>query len=122
MGTKLIVALNSDASVKQLKGPTRPVEDELTRAAALEFSFLLSIPTMAAATGYDLLKFLKPSGGAPGGAATSDSGPTLFEALQPQLGLRLRASHTQDQRAARLVPVGALPDPRLPLEGGREPI
>lgn len=31
----------------------------LTRAAALEFSFLLSIPTMAAATGYDLLKFLK---------------------------------------------------------------
>lgn len=34
-----------------------------TRAAALEFSFLLSIPTMAAATGYDLLKFLKPSAG-----------------------------------------------------------
>ncbi|MES1257469.1 MAG: undecaprenyl-diphosphate phosphatase [Acidobacteriota bacterium] len=37
----------------------------LTRAAALEFSFLLSIPTMAAATGYDLLKFLKPSHGDP---------------------------------------------------------
>lgn len=33
----------------------------LSRTAALEFSFLLSIPTMAAATGYDLLKFLKPS-------------------------------------------------------------
>lgn len=31
----------------------------LTRTAALEFSFLVSIPTMAAATGYDLLKFLK---------------------------------------------------------------
>ena len=31
----------------------------LSRTAALEFSFLLSIPTMAAATGYDLLKFLK---------------------------------------------------------------
>jgi undecaprenyl-diphosphatase len=37
----------------------------LTRATALEFSFLLSIPTMAAATGYDLLKFLKPSHGDP---------------------------------------------------------
>jgi len=37
----------------------------LTRAAALEFSFLLSIPTMAAATGYDLLKYLKPSHGEP---------------------------------------------------------
>jgi undecaprenyl-diphosphatase len=31
-----------------------------SRAAALEFSFLLSIPTMAAATGYDLLKYLRP--------------------------------------------------------------
>ena len=31
----------------------------LSRPAALEFSFLLSIPTMAAATGYDLLKSLK---------------------------------------------------------------
>jgi undecaprenyl-diphosphatase len=37
----------------------------LTRSSALEFSFLLSIPTMAAATGYDLLKFLKPSHGDP---------------------------------------------------------
>jgi rfaE bifunctional protein nucleotidyltransferase chain/domain len=35
LGDALFVALNSDASVKQLKGPTRPVEDELTRAAAL---------------------------------------------------------------------------------------
>ena len=31
----------------------------LSRTAALEFSFLLSIPTMAAATGYDLLRSLK---------------------------------------------------------------
>lgn len=35
----------------------------LSRPAALEFSFLLSIPTMAAATGYDLLKSLKPTNG-----------------------------------------------------------
>jgi undecaprenyl-diphosphatase len=31
----------------------------LSRTTALEFSFLLSIPTMAAATGYDLLKFIR---------------------------------------------------------------
>jgi undecaprenyl-diphosphatase len=36
----------------------------LSRTAALEFSFLLSIPTMAAATGYDLLKFVRPAKGA----------------------------------------------------------
>src|ERR1700733_4257529 len=33
----------------------------LSRTAALEFSFLLAIPTMAAATGYDLLRTLRPS-------------------------------------------------------------
>jgi undecaprenyl-diphosphatase len=32
----------------------------MTRAAALEFSFFLSMPTMVAATGYDLLKTLRP--------------------------------------------------------------
>jgi undecaprenyl-diphosphatase len=37
----------------------------LTRPAALEFSFLVSIPTMAAATVYDLAKSLRPSAGAP---------------------------------------------------------
>ena len=33
----------------------------MTRMAALEFSFLVSIPVMVAATGYDLLKTLHPS-------------------------------------------------------------
>lgn len=33
----------------------------MSRAAALEFSFFLSIPTMVAATGYDLLKTIHPS-------------------------------------------------------------
>jgi undecaprenyl-diphosphatase len=32
----------------------------MTRSAALEFSFLVSIPTMIAATGYDLLKTMHP--------------------------------------------------------------
>lgn len=32
----------------------------MSRQVALEFSFLLSIPTMVAATGYDLLKTLRP--------------------------------------------------------------
>jgi undecaprenyl-diphosphatase len=37
----------------------------MTRSVALEFSFFLSMPTMAAATLYDLLKSLRPRGGEP---------------------------------------------------------
>ena len=43
----------------------------MSRSAALEFSFFLSIPTMVAATGYDLLKSMRHGsdiGAAPGGA------------------------------------------------------
>lgn len=43
----------------------------LDRPAALEFSFLLSIPTMLAATGYDLLKFVHPGKHAAEGAASA---------------------------------------------------
>jgi undecaprenyl-diphosphatase len=35
----------------------------MSRSAALEFSFFLSIPTMIAATGYDLLRTFHPKGG-----------------------------------------------------------
>ena len=45
----------------------------LSRATALEFSFLLSIPTMVAATGYDLLKFIRhPESDGSGGALRLD--------------------------------------------------
>ena len=37
----------------------------MSRASALEFSFFLSIPTMVAATGYDLLKSLRGKGANP---------------------------------------------------------
>jgi undecaprenyl-diphosphatase len=37
----------------------------MSRSAALEFSFFLSMPTMVAATGYDLLKTLHPKTGEP---------------------------------------------------------
>ncbi|MFI5166504.1 MAG: undecaprenyl-diphosphate phosphatase [Thermoanaerobaculales bacterium] len=40
----------------------------MTRASALEFSFFLSMPTMVAATGYDLLKTLRDAQTSPLGA------------------------------------------------------
>lgn len=45
----------------------------MSRAAALEFSFFLSIPTMVVATGYDLLKSLRPGGANPLGATHIDA-------------------------------------------------
>jgi undecaprenyl-diphosphatase len=42
-------------------------------AAALEFSFFLSMPTMFAATGYDLFKSLRPGGENPIGATGIDA-------------------------------------------------
>ena len=35
VGTKMIVGLNADASVRQLKGPSRPVNNEFARARIL---------------------------------------------------------------------------------------
>ena len=44
----------------------------MSRASALEFSFFLSIPTMVAATCYDLLKSLRGKGDNPIGVAQID--------------------------------------------------
>ena len=44
----------------------------MSRASALEFSFFLSIPTMAAATGYDLLKSVMGKGENPIGVSRID--------------------------------------------------
>ena len=46
----------------------------MSRAAALEFSFLLSIPTMAAATAYDLLKSLRHPAEASTGIGAAPAG------------------------------------------------
>ena len=45
----------------------------MSRASALEFSFFLSIPTMAAATGYELLKSLRGKGENPIGVSQIDA-------------------------------------------------
>ena len=45
----------------------------MSRAAALEFSFFLSIPTMVVATGYDLLKSLRGKGVNPIGVSQIDA-------------------------------------------------
>lgn len=61
LGDVLILGLNADCSVKRLKGPTRPVNDELSRAfvlAGLESIDYITI--FKEDTPYELLSFIKP--------------------------------------------------------------
>jgi undecaprenyl-diphosphatase len=53
----------------------------MSRGSALEFSFFLSIPTMVAATGYDLLKSLRGKGSNPIGVSQIDAHGWLVLAI-----------------------------------------
>jgi len=58
---KLIVGLNTDASVQRLKGPTRPVQNELSRATVLSaFSDVDAVVLFDEDTPIDLIKALRP--------------------------------------------------------------
>jgi D-beta-D-heptose 7-phosphate kinase/D-beta-D-heptose 1-phosphate adenosyltransferase len=59
---RLVVGLNSDASVRRLKGPSRPIQDERARAevlAALEAVDLVAVFT--GDTPIDLIRRVRPS-------------------------------------------------------------
>lgn len=62
LGTKLIIGLNTDASVKRLKGPDRPINNELARALVLAgFSFVDAVLYFDTDTPYELIKQVIPS-------------------------------------------------------------
>ncbi len=61
LGNQLVIGLNSDASVKRLKGPSRPVQDENSRAMVLaSFSFVSKVVLFDEDTPYDLIKLVLP--------------------------------------------------------------
>ena len=60
-GDKLVVGLNTDKSVTEIKGPTRPIVDEYSRSrilAALEFVDLIML--FDEQTPINLIKSIKP--------------------------------------------------------------
>ena len=62
LGTKLVVGINSDSSVKRLKGNSRPVNDELTRVEQLEaLPWVDEVFVFNDDTPYNLIKRLKPA-------------------------------------------------------------
>lgn len=61
-GNKLIVALNTDASVSKLKGPTRPINNEIARARIMAaLSFVDAVVFFSEDTPLSLIKRLKPN-------------------------------------------------------------
>jgi len=68
LGTKLIVGLNSDSSIQKLKGETRPIIQEQSRAILLaSFSFVDAVVLFSEATPINLISTLLPDVLAKGG-------------------------------------------------------
>ncbi|SMO62383.1 rfaE bifunctional protein, domain II [Saccharicrinis carchari] len=60
-GNRLVLGLNTDASVKRIKGPTRPVVDEHSRATILAaFEFIDLVVPFDEDTPYELIKAIQP--------------------------------------------------------------
>lgn len=61
LGDILVVGLNSDASVSRLKGPTRPIVDQESRALLLAaFEFVDYVTLFDQDTPHDLIKVAQP--------------------------------------------------------------
>jgi len=61
LGQRLIIGLNTDASVQKLKGTNRPIHDEYSRALLLaSLSFVDMVVLFGEETPYELIKFTRP--------------------------------------------------------------
>ncbi|HUH33243.1 MAG TPA: D-glycero-beta-D-manno-heptose 1-phosphate adenylyltransferase [Daejeonella sp.] len=60
-GNRLIIGLNSDASTSGIKGPSRPITDQQSRASILAALFFVdAVVLFDDPTPIDLIKFVKP--------------------------------------------------------------
>lgn len=61
LGDKLIVGLNTDASVSRLKGPSRPLQDEMSRSRIMaSLLFVDAVVLFAEDTPYELIREIVP--------------------------------------------------------------
>ena len=61
LGTKLIIGVNTDASVSKLKGKHRPIQDEKSRLLILaSFEFTDAVILFDEETPYELIKMIQP--------------------------------------------------------------
>ena len=60
-GDEMLIGLNTDASVKRLKGPSRPINDEYARAIVLAgLEFVSAVVLFDEETPYNLIKAVQP--------------------------------------------------------------
>ncbi len=61
LGHRMVLGVNTDASVRKLKGPTRPIQDEISRATILASMFFVdAVVLFGEDTPYELIKTLGP--------------------------------------------------------------
>ncbi len=61
LGTKLIVAVNSDSSISTIKSPTRPIQDEISRSEIMaSLGCIDAVILFDEDTPYELIKTLVP--------------------------------------------------------------
>jgi D-glycero-beta-D-manno-heptose 1-phosphate adenylyltransferase len=61
LGNKLVIGLNTDQSIKKIKGPKRPILDEVARARILSsLEFVDAVILFSDETPYILIKEVKP--------------------------------------------------------------
>ncbi len=61
MGDKLVIGLNSDQSTSNLKGPTRPITDQVSRASILAALFFVdAVVLFDEPTPYQLIDAVRP--------------------------------------------------------------
>jgi rfaE bifunctional protein nucleotidyltransferase chain/domain len=61
LGTKLVVAVNSDSSISTIKSPTRPIQDEISRSEIMaSLGCIDAVILFDEDTPYELIKTLVP--------------------------------------------------------------
>lgn len=60
-GDKMVIGLNTDTSVSRIKGPTRPINDQRSRAMVLaSLGFISAVVLFDEPTPYELIKLVQP--------------------------------------------------------------
>ena len=111
LGERLVVGLNSDASVRRLKGPTRPVNDEASRAMVLAaLACVDHVVVFEEDTPYELIRLVAPDVLVKGGDWSVDRivGRDLVEARGGRvLSIPLLPGHSTTAIIDRILAINA---------------